>query len=346
MRALLRPPPRRAREGARRLGDRGRRRERRRGARGARARDRAARVRRGSGRRARRHRLARRPARRHRRTSCTASTRSACRSGSSPTASRSSASCTRRCSTARIAARKGGGAFRDERPHPREQPRRPSRRSSPPASRSGTRICCRGTSPRSAPRCTRFEDLRRVGAASLDLCWTAEGVFDGYFELTPRPLGRRRRRRSSCGRPGGVVTDWDGDPAPGSRAATSWPGRPPCTRCSPGSPQPPSPSIEPIDRARNPRSENHLTRPAAAWSDILASVAMPCPSGNTHSEGARRDDDPHVCNPGQCTGRGRARACRQSRLVPGRPRPRGRRFLGTAMATKHGRPRRTPVSPP
>ena len=28
-----------------------------------------------------------------------------------------------------------------------------------------------------------FEDLRRPGAASLDLCWVAEGVFDGFFEL-------------------------------------------------------------------------------------------------------------------------------------------------------------------
>ena len=27
-----------------------------------------------------------------------------------------------------------------------------------------------------------FEDLRRAGAASLDLAWTAAGVFDGYFE--------------------------------------------------------------------------------------------------------------------------------------------------------------------
>ena len=27
-----------------------------------------------------------------------------------------------------------------------------------------------------------FEDLRRVGAASLDLAWTAAGIFDGYFE--------------------------------------------------------------------------------------------------------------------------------------------------------------------
>ncbi len=29
----------------------------------------------------------------------------------------------------------------------------------------------------------RFEDLRRAGAASLDLAWVAEGVFDGFFEL-------------------------------------------------------------------------------------------------------------------------------------------------------------------
>src|SRR5688572_28471453 len=33
----------------------------------------------------------------------------------------------------------------------------------------------------------RFEVLRRVGAASLDLCWTAEGVFDGFFELRLGP---------------------------------------------------------------------------------------------------------------------------------------------------------------
>jgi myo-inositol-1(or 4)-monophosphatase len=29
----------------------------------------------------------------------------------------------------------------------------------------------------------RFEDLRRGGAAALDLAWTAAGTFDGYFEL-------------------------------------------------------------------------------------------------------------------------------------------------------------------
>jgi len=56
----------------------------------------------------------------------------------------------------------------------------------------------------------RFEDLRRPGAASLDLCWTAEGVFDGYFELSLGPwdvaAGGIIVREA-----GGVVTDWNGD---------------------------------------------------------------------------------------------------------------------------------------
>jgi len=55
-----------------------------------------------------------------------------------------------------------------------------------------------------------FEDLRRVGAASLDLCWTAEGVFDGYFELRLGPwdvaAGGLLVREA-----GGIVTDWDRD---------------------------------------------------------------------------------------------------------------------------------------
>jgi myo-inositol-1(or 4)-monophosphatase len=55
-----------------------------------------------------------------------------------------------------------------------------------------------------------FEDLRRPGAASLDLCWTAEGVFDGYFELHLGPwdvaAGGIIVREA-----GGVVTDWVGD---------------------------------------------------------------------------------------------------------------------------------------
>jgi myo-inositol-1(or 4)-monophosphatase len=30
---------------------------------------------------------------------------------------------------------------------------------------------------------SRFEDLRRAGAAALDLAWTASSSFDGFFEL-------------------------------------------------------------------------------------------------------------------------------------------------------------------
>ena len=55
-----------------------------------------------------------------------------------------------------------------------------------------------------------FEDLRRVGAATLDLCWTAEGVFDGFFELRLGPwdvaAGAIIVREA-----GGIVTDWKGD---------------------------------------------------------------------------------------------------------------------------------------
>lgn len=58
----------------------------------------------------------------------------------------------------------------------------------------------------------RFEDLRRVGAASLDLCWTADGTFDGFFELRLGPwdvaAGALVIREA-----GGVVTDWTGDDA-------------------------------------------------------------------------------------------------------------------------------------
>lgn len=55
-----------------------------------------------------------------------------------------------------------------------------------------------------------FEDLRRAGAASLDLAWTAAGVFDGYFELALGPwdvaAGALLVREA-----GGLVTDWTGD---------------------------------------------------------------------------------------------------------------------------------------
>ncbi|HZD80905.1 MAG TPA: inositol monophosphatase family protein [Actinomycetota bacterium] len=57
----------------------------------------------------------------------------------------------------------------------------------------------------------RFEDLRRPGAAALDLAWVAAGVFDGFFELSLSPwdmaAGAVLIREA-----GGVVSDWDGEP--------------------------------------------------------------------------------------------------------------------------------------
>ncbi len=55
-----------------------------------------------------------------------------------------------------------------------------------------------------------FEDLRRAGAASMDLAWTAAGVFDGYFEQN---LGTWDVAAGALivREAGGVVTDWQGD---------------------------------------------------------------------------------------------------------------------------------------
>ncbi len=54
-----------------------------------------------------------------------------------------------------------------------------------------------------------FEDLRRPGAAALDLTWVAAGVFDGFFELGlgtwDVAAGALLIREA-----GGTVTDWEG----------------------------------------------------------------------------------------------------------------------------------------
>jgi myo-inositol-1(or 4)-monophosphatase len=57
-----------------------------------------------------------------------------------------------------------------------------------------------------------FEDLRRAGAASLDLAYCASGAWSGYFELG---LGLWDFAAGSLlvREAGGVVTDWNGDPA-------------------------------------------------------------------------------------------------------------------------------------
>ena len=53
------------------------------------------------------------------------------------------------------------------------------------------------------------EDVRRAGAAALDLAWVAAGVFDGFFELGLKvwdvAAGALLVREA-----GGLVTDWDG----------------------------------------------------------------------------------------------------------------------------------------
>jgi len=54
-----------------------------------------------------------------------------------------------------------------------------------------------------------FEDLRRPGAACLDLAWTACGVFDGFFELGLAPWDVAAGALLVT-EAGGVVTDWEG----------------------------------------------------------------------------------------------------------------------------------------
>jgi myo-inositol-1(or 4)-monophosphatase len=62
------------------------------------------------------------------------------------------------------------------------------------------------------PALERFEDLRRAGSASLDLAWTAAGVFDGFFELGLSPWDVAAGALI-IEEAGGRVTDWEGGPA-------------------------------------------------------------------------------------------------------------------------------------
>jgi myo-inositol-1(or 4)-monophosphatase len=56
----------------------------------------------------------------------------------------------------------------------------------------------------------RFEDLRRAGAAALDLAWTAAGTFDGYFEMGVNPWDVVAGAALVM-EVGGRVTDWTGE---------------------------------------------------------------------------------------------------------------------------------------
>jgi myo-inositol-1(or 4)-monophosphatase len=104
---------------------------------------------------------------------------------------------------------RGGGAFRDGRPV-RVAARAPE-----------SAICNTGFPFKRKHRLDDYrrvfegaflalEDLRRAGAASLDLAWTAAGVFDGFFEIG---LGSWDVAAGALlvSEAGGVVTDWAGD---------------------------------------------------------------------------------------------------------------------------------------
>ena len=118
---------------------------------------------------------------------------------------------TRRCS-ATCTRRAGAGERSATASRIRVSERAPrAARSAPPGSRSArSASASTSTSRCSSGRCATFEDLRRAGAASLDLAWTAAGVFDGYFEQNlgtwDVAAGALLVREA-----GGVVTDWQGD---------------------------------------------------------------------------------------------------------------------------------------
>ena len=60
-------------------------------------------------------------------------------------------------------------------------------------------------------------DIRRIGAASLDLAFVAAGRLDGYFERGLAAVGPRRRRRCSSTRP----EEWSAGCPPTSTVACS-----------------------------------------------------------------------------------------------------------------------------
>ena len=56
----------------------------------------------------------------------------------------------------------------------------------------------------------KFEDVRRPGAASLDLAYTAAGVFSGYFEMGLK-VWDIAAGALLVTEAGGIVTDWEGN---------------------------------------------------------------------------------------------------------------------------------------
>ncbi len=61
------------------------------------------------------------------------------------------------------------------------------------------------------------QGVRRLGAASLDLCYVAAGRFEGYWEFNLKPWDIRAGE-FILREAGGVTSDWDGSPLPPSGA--------------------------------------------------------------------------------------------------------------------------------
>jgi myo-inositol-1(or 4)-monophosphatase len=110
-------------------------------------------------------------------------------------------------------AARGGGAVWE----PPDGPERPARVSDRPVERAvvGTGFPFRAKDRLPRYLATfqgaleRFEDLRRPGAACLDLAWVACGIFEGFFELGLAPwdvAGGGLLIEEA----GGAVTDWEG----------------------------------------------------------------------------------------------------------------------------------------
>jgi len=55
-------------------------------------------------------------------------------------------------------------------------------------------------------------DIRRAGAAALDLCWVAAGRLDGYYERGLKPWDWAAGRLIVA-EAGGALRDLEGDPA-------------------------------------------------------------------------------------------------------------------------------------
>lgn len=104
---------------------------------------------------------------------------------------------------------KGKGATLNRERLPALQPRDPSKA----VVATGFPFRNKGRMPRYRPvvegALLRFEDLRRAGAAALDLAWTAAGTFDGYFELNLNTWDLAAGAALVL-EVGGRVSDWSG----------------------------------------------------------------------------------------------------------------------------------------